>query len=250
MSTVLSSILASFPELLTHLLSPANAPLPSPTIAPPPAPVSPPPVTTPTNTDQRMDVSNVLVNPTFQKRPSFYDTPVELGPSIVLPFQYVLHKHLGQPHLTNIDLAAEPNLKKLAAPYGFAKFETLEVLVFPGYASAKYAFSVEVRFLPSDLTPDSTDMLNHPGAVSISGGGPIGILSNSSVPCDLSTFSPVFKSPFLPTDRIRVAVHHCENCASVEDGYHLAKKACKESPSPLCTTVLRGTVRLAHPSYF
>lgn len=158
---------------------------------------------------------------------------------MTLPFQFVLHDWTGDQHLTDIDLAANDTLKKLMEPYRFAQLTALEVVVCPRQSAAKYAGTVEVRFLPSDVTPSASDMMAHPGAVSISCGGPIGFVSNSAVACPLNRFSPVIKSPFLASDRIRVAVNHWLNTDATK----------VTNTSHIITTMLRGTLLLAYPAF-
>lgn len=186
-----------------------------------------------------LDVHDILSNPALPIRPSFYDKPRDLGPCMTLPFQFKLHDWKGDVHLINIDLAAEPNLAKLTAPYRYAELVTLEVVFLPRQGASKYPGTAEVRFLPSDVTPVQNDMVNHPGAVSVSIGGPLSFVSNCAVPCALNRFSPVIKSPFLPTDRIRVAVNHWLNTDATS----------AKNTHVLITTILRGEIRLAYPAF-
>ncbi|AOC55059.1 capsid protein [Bat tymo-like virus] len=187
-----------------------------------------------------LDVSNVLSNPALPTRPRFFDVPSELGPSINLPFQFKLHDWIGDNKLVNLDISASEQLIKLLAPYRYAQLLSLEVLVLPRQSSSKWSGTCEVRFMPSDATPLALDMLEHPGAMSISVGGPLGFVSNSALSCDLSKFSPVVKSPFLPTDRVRVAVNHWLNTDAT---------TANTQKHVIFTTLLRGTVKVAYPSF-
>lgn len=187
-----------------------------------------------------MDVSNILSNPALPTRPRFLDIPTQLGPCINLPFQFKLHDWTGDQKLINLDIAAAPGLSTLLTPYRYAQLLSLEVLILPRQSASKWSGTCEVRFMPSDVTPTANDMLEHPGAMSVSIGGPLGFVSNSALSCDLSKFSPVIKSPFLPTDRIRVAVNHWLNtdATTTNTQKHI-----------IFTTLLRGTIKVAYPSY-
>lgn len=186
-----------------------------------------------------MDVHDVLFNPSLPKRPTFLDTPSNLGPSMTLPFQFTLFDWTGAQKLIDLDCAASPKLKALIEPYRFAKFLHLEVVICPRQSASKYAGTAEIRFCPSDVTPSAADMMESVGTVSISCGGPIGFISNSAVACPLDRFSPVIKSPFLPTDRIRVVVNHWLNTD--------ATKAA--NTGIIFSSILRGTVQVAYPSF-
>lgn len=188
--------------------------------------------------NHNLDIHNLLSNPSLPVRPRFFDVPESLGPSIVLPFQQAVHDWKGDHKLIDIDLAAWEPLSKLTAPYRFARLTSFEVVFLPRQHCHKYPGTAEVRFLPSDVKPEAQGMLNHPGAISVSLGGPFGFISNSAVPCPLNRFSAVIKSPFLPTDRIRVAVNHWLNLDATS----------VQNSSILITTVFRGSVELAYPS--
>lgn len=241
MASLLPEILAATAPLAidaaANLFS-SSSPSPQTTMASRiPRPV--PPASHDASTHRDLDVGNVLSNPALPTRPHFLDVPAELGPSLNLPFQYKLHDWTGDQKLTNIDIAALSPLGELLKPYRYAQLLSLEVLILPRQAAAKYAGTCEVRFMPSDATPSASDMLEHPGAMSVSVGGPLGFVSNSALSCDLSKFSPVIKSPFLPTDRIRVAVNHWLNTeATSANNKHV-----------IYTTLLRGNVKVAYPSY-
>lgn len=187
-----------------------------------------------------MDVSNILSNPALPTRPRFLDIPTQLGPCINLPFQFKLHDWTGDQKLINLDIAASSDLNPLLSPYRYAQLLSLEVLILPRQSASKWSGTCEVRFMPSDATPSASDMLEHPGAMSVSVGGPLGFVSNSALSCDLSKFSPIIKSPFLPTDRIRVAVNHWLNTEATTGNTqrHI-----------IFTTLLRGTIKVAYPSY-
>lgn len=185
-----------------------------------------------------MDIDNILANPALPIRPTFFDIPRNLGPSLVLPFQLTVSEWKGTELLVDFDLAANASIRTLLAPYRYAHLETLEIAILPAQASATYPGTVEVRYLTADTTPVATDMIEHPGAVRVTIGGPVGAISNSCVPAPLQSFSPVLKSPFLPCDRIKVAVNHWLNTdATVAKNIHV-----------LIATIARGTIRVGYPS--
>jgi len=190
------------------------------------------------HTNPIMDVDNVLVNKALAPRPSFFDIPRHLGPSLVLPFQIIVSKWTGEQILVDFDIAANSKIKTLLLPYRYAALERLELVALPAQTSAKYPGTLEVRFIPSDETPAPETMLEAPGAVRITMGGPLGAISNSSVPCELSSFSPVIKSPFLPTDRVKIAVNHWLNVDATKVG----------NTNNLITTIARGTIRVGYPN--
>nr|WGZ74502.1 coat protein [Guachaca virus] len=242
METALTLASAALPHVIDAFTSTTPTPTPSSTEVPPsriPRPVQTPRVNDTPTAVGGMDVHDVLINPAIPVRPTFYDTPHKLGPCMTLPFQFKLHDWTGDQKLIDIDLAANAELKTLTAPYRFAQLTTLEVVVCPRQSASKYAGTVEVRFLPSDVTPTATDMISHPGAMSVSCGGPLGFVSNSALACPLDRFSPVIKSPFLPTDRIRVAVNHWLNTEATKAG----------NTAHIITTILRGTLLLAYPAF-
>lgn len=242
METALTLASAALPHVIDAFTSSTPTPTPAATEIPPsriPRPVQTPRVNDTPTAVGGMDVHDVLINPAIPVRPTFYDAPNKLGPCMTLPFQFKLHDWNGNQKLIDIDLAASPQLKALTDPYRFAQLTTLEVVVCPRQSASKYSGTVEVRFLPSDVTPKADDMISHPGAMSVSCGGPLGFVSNSALACPLDRFSPVIKSPFLPTDRIRVAVNHWLNTE--------ATKA--NNTSSIITTVLRGTLLLAYPAF-
>lgn len=236
-SAVLPALAESAVSSLAHNVTPSNS-------GPPPASRIPRPISVrnsrlgaPTADD--MDVHDVVVNPAIPIRPSFYDTPAQLGSCMILPFQFILHDYTGEQFLSSTDISAHGGLAKLTAPYRFAKLESLEVVVYPRQSASEYAGTVEVMFTPSDVSITSSGMMGHVGCTSISVGGPIGFVSNSSVLCPLDRFSPVVKSPFLPTDRVRVWVNHWLN----------AKATKASNAAHILTTVLRGTILLSYPSF-
>nr|UNI73999.1 MAG: coat superfamily protein [brine shrimp tymo-like virus 1] len=186
-----------------------------------------------------MDVHDVLSNPSLPKRPSFLDTPSNLGPCMTLPFQFTLLNWTGAHKMINLDLAAAPELKKLVEPYRFAKLLNLEVIICPRQSASKYSGTAEIRFCPSDVTPSPNEMMDSVGTVSVSCGGPIGFISNSAIACPLDRFSPVIKSPFLPTDRIRVVVNHWLNTEATK----------VNNTGIIFSSILRGTVLVAYPSF-
>jgi len=185
-----------------------------------------------------LDVEHVLTNKALAPRPTFLDVPRDLGPSLVLPFQIQATEWTGAHLLADLDLAANTKIRALILPYRYAQLESMEVVVLPAQASATYPGTVDIRFVTSDVTPDPLTMIENPGAVRITMGGPIGAISNSAVPCELSSFSPVIKSPFLPTDRVKVCVNHWLNT----DATKVSNKAV------LITTIIRGTIRVGYPN--
>nr|QYV43088.1 MAG: capsid protein [Tymovirales sp.] len=190
------------------------------------------------STGAMLDFNHVLANQALAPRPTFLDVPRDLGPSLVLPFQIQSSEWTGAAISATLDIAANSKIRTLLLPYRYAQLESLELVVLPAQTSSKYPGTLDIRFIASDVTPDFTDMIENPGAVRVTMGGPIGAISNSVVPCPLKSFSPVIKSPFLPTDRVKVAVGHWLNAdATKADNKHV-----------LITTILRGTVRVGYPN--
>lgn len=191
-----------------------------------------------------MDVEHTLANSALPPRPTFFDIPRNLGPSLVLPFQLQITEWKGDPLLNDFDLAANTKIRALLLPYRYAQLESLAVVVLPAQASATYPGTLDIRYVTSDTTPDKNDMIEHPGAVRITMGGPLGAVSNTAVPCDLRCFSPVVKSPFLPTDRVKIAINHWLNT----DATTLKTDGSKRNTSILITTIARGTIRVGYPN--
>lgn len=191
-----------------------------------------------------LDVDHVLANSALPPRPAFFDIPRDLGPSLVLPFQIEITNWKGDPLLEDFDLAANTKIRALLLPYRYAQLESLAVIVLPAQSSAVYPGTVDIRYITSDVTPSANDMIEHPGAVRITMGGPLGVGSNSSVPCNLRSFSPVIKSPFLPTDRIKIAVNHWLNA----DATTKKPDGTARNTHVLITTLARGTIRVGYPN--
>lgn len=239
MSLLASTLLPLVAEKIIDAVSTESSPAPAQNSTSSPLPSA---ISQPSNlpsASHNMDVHNVLSNSALPIRPTFYDTPQQLGPSLILPFQFKLHDWTGEVKLISTDLAASPNLKKIIEHYRFAELTSLEVVVCPRRLNATYPGTIEIRFTASDITVSQDTMCENPGAVSISCGGPIGFISNSAISCPLDRFSPVVKSPFLPTDRIKVSVNHWLN----PDATKVA------NANPIITTLLRGNVRVAYPAY-
>jgi len=177
------------------------------------------------------DVLHLVSDKAAPHRPAFDPRPSSLGPSLTLPIQFVCHLYNGKTASDSLDLSSHSSITALQAPFGFAELASFEVAFYPSIAAADHPFSVDLAWMPVSRSP-ATQFLNTPGAESFVCGGKTGYPAVHVFPCDLSRFSRVLKSPYLPSDRIKLAINFESTTAQ----------------AGLCRVVIRANILVAYPT--
>lgn len=195
-------------------------------------------------------------------RPNFHDIPTELGPTLELPFQIVIAEYQGKDKLVDPDVGSLTYIQTIIRQFRFAMLTELEVYHAPSYSCIDEPYVVRTRYCCVDEVPSRVDFMSHVGAVSHVFGGSAANIQSVVVPCDLSRFCPVIKSPYISTDRVRVACWFSSNDKATSapsnatpqdpnktDDAKAVSVASSVGDHYLGHAYIRGKVLVAYPAY-
>lgn len=177
--------------------------------------------------------------PLSSPQSGFAAEPSQSRAGINLPFQFILHKHKGEHAFHSSSFAAYHNIQSLTKLGREVSISSLELVVFPSQSSAEIPYTIDVAWSTNDVTPSIEDILCHPGAVRVTGGGPLAI-GVSIIPCDFSCINRVIKHPIPYTDFPRLTFNCYLNTSAKEKGANFTKE--------IAVLVLRGSLSISNPA--